>query len=272
MADWSLSACERVEALTPTLCNIGAANAKGAWAQVTAATSFQYDALQVDLMESASSGGVECFLVDIAVGASGSEVVVVPNILFDVNRSGQGCLSIHLSLPLSVRAGSRIAVRCQCIGGAGTRIMRATLTGKAGGANYPRACCGAITTYGAITASTNGTLVDQGAVASTWGAWTQITAATSANHNFIQAVLGNNQQTVSTGSTVDCDFQIAVGAAAAEQIIGQGSFGAEYSVGYVGSFEPIYPFIPAGSRLSMRTRSTLAAAADRNMTFILLAG
>jgi hypothetical protein len=272
MADWALSACERVEALTPTLCSIGAANAKGAWAQVVAATAFQYEALQVDLMEHNGSGGGECFLVDIAVGASGSEVVIAPNILFDANRSGQGRLSIHLSLPLSVRAGSRIAVRCQDIGGAGTRIMRAGLVGKAGGANYPRGCCGAITTYGAITASTNGTLVDQGAVADTWGAWTQITATTSANHNFIQPVLGNNQQTSATGSAVNCDFQIAVGAAAAEQIIGQGSFGSMYETGYLASFEPIYPFIPAGTRLSMRTMSSSAAAADRNMTFILLAG
>jgi alkylhydroperoxidase/carboxymuconolactone decarboxylase family protein YurZ len=277
MADGSLSSCERVEAPASVTCAIGAANAKGAWSQVVAASAFQYESLNIDLMLDITSGGGEVFLVDVGIGASGSEVVVVPNILFDCNRSAlAGGVHLHLSLPIQIRAGARIAVRCQDIGGAGTRLVRVMLTGRAGGANVQRGVCGKMTTYGAISSgNTNGTLVDQGATANVYGAWAQITAATSAAHNFIQAVAGNDQQTAGNstgGGTMQVEFQIAVGASGSEQIIGQGMFASSYSAGSVASACQFRPFIPEGARLSMRTKSSVAAAADRHVTFILIAG
>jgi alkylhydroperoxidase/carboxymuconolactone decarboxylase family protein YurZ len=277
MADGSLSSCERVETPASVTCAIGAANVKGAWSQVVAASAFQYESLNIDLMLDIASGGGEVFLVDVGIGASGSEVVVVPNILFDCNRSGLAAgAHIHLSLPIQIRAGSRIAVRCQDIGGAGTRLVRVMLTGRAGGANVQRGVCGKMTTYGAISSgNTNGTLVDQGATANTYGAWTQITAATSAAHNFLQAVAGNDQQTSGNstgGGTMQVEFQIAVGASGSEQIIAQGLFASSYSMGSVAGACQFRPFIPEGSRLSMRTKCSVAAAADRHVTFVLIAG
>jgi hypothetical protein len=276
MADGSLSACERVEALATASCAIGAANVKGAWSQVVAATAFQYEMLNVDLMLDISSGGSEVFLVDIGAGASGSESVLVPNILFDCNRlSTNGGAHIHVALPIQIRAGARLAIRCQDIGGAGTRVIRAMLTGRAGGPNYPRASCGKAITYGALSSgNTNGTLVDQGGTASTYGAWAQIVAATTAAHNFIVPVLGNDQQTGgnSIGGNIQCDFQLAVGASGAEQIIAQGMWANGYPTGNFGAFGPFRAHIPEGSRLAMRTKATAVAAADRHITFVLIAG
>jgi hypothetical protein len=259
--------------LLPTMCSIGGANAKGAWSQVTSATSFQYEALQLDVMEDTSSGGGECFLVDVAVGAAGSELVIVSNILIDCERPLQGSFSIHLDLPIRIRSGARIAVRCQDIGGAGNRNVRVLLVGKNGGPNYPRAVGENTTTYGANTSTTNGTLVDSGATANTWGAWVQFSAATASVHNYLQAVIGNNQNTSgNSGGIIQVDHQIGIGASGSEQVVSQGQSGNAYNLGNFGAFAAVRPHIPIGTRLSMRTRSNSGAASDRQTTFIILAG
>lgn len=273
MADFSLSLNERVEILGPAACTYGGANVKGAYVQLVASTSFRYEALQISVMQDSGDGGGEVFLVDIATGPAGQECVVVPNILLDTFRIGQGTTSVRFSAPVSVPKGSRVSIRCQVSGGSGTRNARVLLVGKGGGGNYPKAVCGALTSYGAIPASTNGTLVDQGAVGNVWGAWTQITAATTANHNWIQPLLGNDKQTSATAGNTNCEAQIAVGPAGSEQIIWHDVYGAGYSNGYMGSFAPVCASIPAGSRISMRTKSSAVGVySERHMTFVLLAG
>lgn len=274
MGDFALAPCERIEALPTTLCSRSTSHTKGTWVEVTAATSFAYEALHVTAMEDPTSGGADVFLVDIGVGASGSEIVIVPNILIDNNRAALGQVLVALNLPLAIPAGTRIAVRCQDSTGSGTRSTRIGLVGKAGGANYPVALCQSLVNYGALTASTNGTLVDSGATANTFGAWVQFTASTSARHNFLHPVIGYDKQTGGgSGAVANAEYQIAVGASGDEQIIGYGqvSFGGG-GYGVISNGLPFYPQIPVGSRLSMRTKSASATAADRHITFVLLAG
>jgi hypothetical protein len=273
MADWSYSGGEAVDILGPTACTYGGANVKGAWVQMTAATAFQYEAIGLSIMQDGGDGGAEIFLVDIGIGAAGSEKVIVPNILLDVIRIGQGTLSLHMVLPVQVPKGARVAVRCQTSQGSGTRTARVLLTGKGGGHNNPKGVCNAMQCYGALSASdTNGTLVDSGASANTFGAWTQLTASTAANHNFAQPILGNNKQSSTTSTGVNCEAQLAVGASGSEKIIGHWIFGSMYYTGFMSSLSSIAAQIPAGSRLSMRSKNSAATAADRNMSFVLLAG
>lgn len=267
MADWGLSPGERQE-YNEALASRGAANAKGAYVQLAAATGFKYDAITINL--TAEGGGGQTFLVDIAIGAAASEVVIVPNILLDSARAIYQ-IGISLLLPVAVPAGARLAARVQEAGGAGTRDVLVGVSGLAGGSNYPPATCGAVINYGTIAASTNGTLVDPGAVANTWGAWTEITAATSRDHRGVAVVLGTNKQTVGLIDST-YNFQIGIGAAAAEtvlaQMMGNMSNGAT-------SVKPcthtVMAAIPSGTRLSMRSKCrSSGVAAARHTTAILL--
>lgn len=267
MSNWGLQLCEQQE-YSSAVASRGAANAKGAYAQLLAATGFRYDAITLNMV--AEGGGGQTFLVDIAMGAAASEVVIVPNILFDnaraVYQSG-----MDLTLPIAVPAGVRLSARCQEAGGAGTREVRVVVSGLAGGANYQPATCGAAINYGAITASTNGVLVDPGAVANTWGAWTELTAATSQDHAGVAAVLGTNKQ---TGVLKDSsyEFQIGIGAAAAEVAI------AQWLASLTSSNNAMKPCthtigasIPSGTRLAMRSKCLASGVAEaRHPTAILL--
>lgn len=96
----------------------GTANAKGAYSQITASTTFDLAGIFVvfDQQNNMSgTAGVFYELVDIAVGGSGSEVVIVPNITLNLFLSaGAFILGGFLPyIPVQIPAGSRIAVRAQ---------------------------------------------------------------------------------------------------------------------------------------------------------------
>lgn len=265
MADWALSNCEIQEYSAGTASH-GTANGKGAYVQLIASTGFAYSAFSVQL--TGEGGGGQCYLVDIAIGAAGSEQVIVSNILLDTTRA-IGMNDINITLPIAIAAGSRISARCQEPGGAGTRNVGVVLSGRSGGVNYGPASVGAATTYGAVTASTNGTLIDQGASANAWGAWTQMSASTAVYHNMLIAVMGTDQQAANFGGTYL--FQIGIGAAASEVAIAQ--FRSSTNTNGTRMQNNSYytnTQIPPGTRLSMRAQCTLAAASDRHATAILL--
>lgn len=267
MSNWALQGCERQE-YSSALASRGAANAKGSYVQLLAAVGFKYNAITINL--SAEGGGGQTFLVDIAIGAAASEKVIVPNILFDNARSVFSS-GIDLMVPISVPSGVRLAARVQEVGGAGTRDVRVGVSGLAGGANYPPATCCVAINYGAITASTNGVLVDPGASANAWGAWTEISAATTQDHAGLAAVIGVNKQ---SGVLVDSsyEFQIGVGAAASEVAV------AQWLANLNGSTNAMKPCthtvgasIPSGTRLAMRSKCiSSGAAAARHPTAIIL--
>ncbi len=267
MADWGLSSCERQEFCTGNATR-GTANGKGSYSQLLAATAFAYDAIELQMV--GDGGGGQCYLVDIAIGAAGSEVVVVPNILLDTARGlFQNCISI--SLPVAIPAGSRLSARCQEPGGAGTRTVDIGIAGRAGGHNYAQPAVGTLTTYGSNTATSNGVLVDPGAVANTYGAWTEITSGTAKDHQGLMAILGTNQ---SASAIIDSTyyFRIGIGASGSELVI------AEWMSAccsgdtrlQANSFE-VLAQIPAGTRLAMASKCTGSAATTaRNITGILM--
>lgn len=267
MSDWALSRCERQE-MSNGLASRGAANAKGAYVQIKASTGFQYNAIQVQL--DTDGGGGQTFLVDIAFGGAGSEVVIIPNILIDSARAVHQNM-VDLIIPIQIPAGTRLAARCQEVGGAGTRDVIVTLIGRAGGANYPQPSGGLIVNYGAITASTNGVLVDSGAVANAYGAWTEISAATSRDHSGIIAVLGSNKQT-STLVDTNYFFQIGVGGSGSEVAIAEFASATSSALNrfHVNTFD-VAAQIPSGTRLAMRAKCVASgAAAARNSTAVIL--
>lgn len=96
-----------------------AANAKGSWVQLTAATDGPIAGLAVGVQGNGLTvmqGGT--VLVDIAAGAAGSEVVILPNLAFATSTS-ELVLRSHMltTYPVDLPAGVRLAARCSNSGG-----------------------------------------------------------------------------------------------------------------------------------------------------------
>jgi hypothetical protein len=95
-------------------------NVKGPWSQIIASTARAYKALLLELdwgkrWQSAN------YLIDIGIGAAGSEVVIIPNWSTDSQQASNS----FLLMPIPVAAGQRIAARLQTAGdsGDGTSIV-----------------------------------------------------------------------------------------------------------------------------------------------------
>lgn len=110
------------------------ANTKTSYVQVTSSTTADLAGIQMfpDCQFSTGTGVNVNFMMDVAVGAAGSEVIVLPNYTFTGFYSTTSGLSIGASpyFPMQIPAGSRIAVRAQCNQtAAGNRIFGITIYG-----------------------------------------------------------------------------------------------------------------------------------------------
>lgn len=107
------------------------AHTKGAWAQITASTDRDHRGLILGVgnqENTAATAGT--WLVDVGVGGSGSEQVIIPN--WRIHASVDENLAPPQSpcLPVSIPAGSRLAVRAQSsITNATDRLFDAVLYG-----------------------------------------------------------------------------------------------------------------------------------------------
>lgn len=244
-----------------------AVNVKGAYAQVAAATGFSYSSITLCMY--GTGGGGDCYLVDIAIGPSGAEQVIVPNVLLDSMRGiphGQ----VSITLPVAIPAGVRIAARVQEVTG-GTRNVQLSVIGRAGGFNASPSAAGDVVTYGANTATTNGVLIDQGSVVNVFGSWAEMTPATTRAHNVLAIVLGTNQ--TSTASSAEFNLQLAIGDSGAELVVAEWRTVLNGGVTRFGvNVFDIAASMPAGTRLSLRSKATLAGSTDRVMTAIIIGG
>ena len=93
----------------------GSTNTKGSYSQVVASTTMDYIGFLFTLYDSNNTGQVGNagrYLFDIAIGAGGSEVPIVPNLPVVDNTGNTGIHSLFFPIPIP--SGTRIAVRCQC--------------------------------------------------------------------------------------------------------------------------------------------------------------
>jgi hypothetical protein len=90
-------------------------NTKGAWTEIFASTTSDSDLLLVYL-QNASGGFATNSLMDIGIGPSGSETVIIPNIVGGGfgQTAGTG-VDGSFVFPVSIPAGSRISARLQSV-------------------------------------------------------------------------------------------------------------------------------------------------------------
>lgn len=109
-----------------TLIDPGAvAHTKSPWFELAASTDFASNFLVVITAPEGGSTADAQWLVDLAIGAAGSEQIVVPDIYgYNVGSTG---LNYRLGLPVSIPAGSRISARAQCTATTGFKVFQISL-------------------------------------------------------------------------------------------------------------------------------------------------
>ena len=235
----SVAASSRATVITTS----ATANTKGSWVELTASTTFTSNWIKVDI-----SGVDVPGLLDIGIGAGGSEQVIIPNLQFNSRAQG-GAYGPYL-FPILIPAGTRIAARAQ--DQFGTQTMQVSIelisgTNLAGGV-----CPSMVSEYGATTDS-QGTSINSGAVAHTDSSWVQITAATTRDHHWL-VFAGVFSTTI---AEVTLLIDIGIGAATEQEIVSDIFVSADVTAGLTAATVHHYPiFIPSGSRLTIRARSS----------------
>lgn len=220
------------------------AHTKGAWVEAVASTTEQTVALLVALATTTNLSNTDTStLLDVGIGAAGSEVVVVADLQVGWKSAQQSWM-----LPLAVPAGARIALRCQSVVSSrtvGVTVVPAFGSGVAGGS--PAGPCVA---YGASASTSAGVVLTPGT--NGFGSWAEVSPATSERIDAVAVSLGGNARM----SSISRPFLLEVGT---------GASGSEVPIfatgGWMSSAEavdvavPVSPCalaVPAGARLAAR--------------------
>lgn len=239
------------------LSNSGTAHVKGGYSQLVASSPFDATGFILYVVDNAALTG-RSYLIDIAVGAAASEQVIVPNLLVDSAAAAARVLGA-VWIPLPIPSGSRISARMQNSSTTGTVAVGVVL--MAGGL-YGMPTGGRMSALGADTATSNGVAIDPGAVAHTKGSYSQLTASTTHDIRALILAVGSNKNTA--GTTNKWLVDIAIGAAASEQVLISnllmiaGTDHPEPSL-----FGAIPCVIPVGTRVSVRAQCSITDATDR---------
>lgn len=104
---------------------ISSANTKGTWAEITSGTSRDHASIMLGAQGIGNPLITRNHLVDIGIGAAGSEIVLVPDVYVatNANESVIGPLPQNVPLDASIPAGTRLAARCQAEGTSGAGVM-----------------------------------------------------------------------------------------------------------------------------------------------------
>lgn len=230
------------------------------YTELIASTAFDTYFVVITFNNSAAGASNSNNLVDLAIGAAGSEEIIIANLLagFTTNTVTPGGGRSYL-FPLFIPSGSRLAATSQSALVSGTVVMQVELLG---GPRMPVWAGSQVITYGITTASSRGVLRTPGSSGAE-GAWGEIAAATSQDHEaLVLGAQGTNTDTNMTTNGILWD--VGIGAAAAEEAIAENLPYMTHSSETTGQqrpWLPIYLPIPSGTRLSVRGSASGTAEA-----------
>lgn len=222
------------------------AHTKGAWAQLIASTNFRASGLLLWTFQTRSAATDTSVLVDIALGASGSERIVVA----DWYRGHQEPSSSWTFIPLAIPESSRIAVRLQSAVSSKTMSVGGLII--AGSSFNSGPGCARATTYGVNSATSNTVSLTDIGSAHTKASWTEIVLATTNPIRQLIVVPGCIPATTVINQS-DTLIDIGVGASGSEAVL-VGDIPCSYTANESVTCPtiPIPVTIPAGTRLSAR--------------------
>jgi hypothetical protein len=227
------------------------AHTKGAWIELVASTSGAASALLIRIENIRASNVDTATLVDIGVGASGSEVAVVPNIAAGQAGSMNNDLrsGLFFFVPVQIPSASRIAARIQSLVTGG---KTAVVTVFAMTWGNPSLLPTAVDSLGTSTATSQGTV---GSAA----AWTEIVASTSTAYRAISPLVCG---ATATQNTAVRNISFAVGASGSETAICRHAYVVttnETIDGPITTHPVIAGPFPAGTRFSFNGPANTAA-------------
>lgn len=239
----------------PTITAGSPAHTKGAWTEIVGGLGINASAIMLrGTVENVYPNEEGNSLIDIGMGAAGSERVIIPN-LFHPSSEGMQVL-----LPVRFPAGQRLAVRMQSVIASATMSLMITMMDQ----GYWSPPGFDLVESSADLANSRGhTLTDPGA-AHTKGAWTELIASTSfAAKKMLVVVDKLYGEDGDAKSTVD----IGVGSAGNEVVIVPDIYTWHKQFSSVGRL----PYslwdvnIPPGSRVAARYQSAGSAAGGREL-------
>jgi hypothetical protein len=237
---------------------------KGSWGTLITSTAIESAEAQLTIGAMAGTGVDSSCLMDLAIGPSGSPIMLIDNLNIGWGVNSEE-VEQHFRLPFRIPAGVEIIGRIQATTASRTADVSLDLYGGTAG-DSSRLAFTKCTTYGAVTASSRGTILAAPAGDNVDGAWTVIDASTAAVIRAFSFGLGFGNDT----GVIAADFlvDIGVGGAGVEAVVcadirlhsttseGLGEVHPE------GRFYPIGVNLPAGSRIVGRYRHSAAQGLD----------
>jgi hypothetical protein len=218
---------------------------KGSWTEIIASTSEQTTLLSFIIRDVASTNVDTAMLIDVGVGASGSETAIIENVAVGgAVGLGLGVGVLLFQCPINIPSGSRISVRNQATIASDTvQIFQVSLFDIGNQALVPDS----VDVLGTSTTTSEGT-----AFSGSSGSWNQIIASTSQDYigfSLVPSVVGSTISAVTTNT-----FTLGFGAAGSEQEIGAVSvrYGTGESVHSVSHVCYFATEVPAGSRIAVK--------------------
>jgi len=266
MGDWSGTVSESYSSNSYFSCTPNsAAHTKGAWAGFLGPVSGVGIILRITYWPYYSTP--RTILFDVGIGESGSQQVLIPNVIFSPSHFGSGeyltrIQTEDIRIPICIPY-AKIWVRAQ------SSMAGHTLQGwvEPSVITYGQDPVGSVCdSYGVSSATSLGTAVTADNEDSVFGAWVQITNSCEQIRSFFVA---SNAGTLSLSTYTNqwAAFQVAVGPPGGEVIVLFPPEGGASS-SYTGVSSPHFmgPYsinIPAGSRISIRHRVQYTGSSQR---------
>lgn len=218
---------------------------KGAYVELIAQTPFVADVLKIIPYGTDTTSH---WLIDIAIGAAGSETIILENLQYSIIT--RGVPGHALDLLMSIPAGSRISARVQgplASEAVSINCQIAQLPfARVSPFNAP------VLSIGANAANSSGVSIPIPATAGAFGAWTELSASTPSRMRLICPTFSSSGQPENTNVTVE----LGVGAAAAEVTIFSATL---LHRGEITGWHPhhlgwLQLDIPASTRVAARTK------------------
>jgi hypothetical protein len=240
-----------------TSITLSTANTKTAYAQLTAATTGDCSWMVVSLGQSLFNNGM--YAVDIAIGASGSEIIIASNLLYQEDNFPTW------SFPVNIPSGTRISARAQSTLDNGADTMYVAVYLMDGSFMQQEGVAGIDNVTAVMSGYTYGALVGLPTSANTKTAYTQVQASTARDYMGVILYFDHHDTSANITSSNHALIDVAIGASGSEivlisnlvEIIG-------YTQSYAMTGNTYFPIaIPAGTRISVRCQSVNAPGATR---------
>jgi hypothetical protein len=227
------------------------AHTKGAWTELIASTPYDAYGIWIGIDGVHTSAAATNYLVDIGVGPSGSERVIIPNLnVWGADATAAGLNPHQFWFPVYIPAGSRISARSQSVTDSKTCRVMVMLDAVPW---YKLWGFGPVVDYGTNLAASSGTYVTPGNGA--FGSWVQV-GTTSRYHTFWTVSMDYlTNAAISAFTTL---VEVGVGPSGAQQSLGVLRFRSTTSEQIAGGPFPLFLAslpVPSGTPVWVRAAS-----------------